>query len=65
MQHFLSVELKAIRPTDSEDITAWQVRQIEGALAKAKSGGPFVSHRSVAEWARSLGTESPLPRPVR
>jgi predicted transcriptional regulator len=54
----------SIRPTESEDIGAWQVRQIEEALAKAKTGGPFVPHHRVAEWARSLGTKSPLPRPA-
>jgi predicted transcriptional regulator len=40
-----------------------EVRQIEEAVRRADSGGPFVDHERVAAWARSLGGNDPLPTP--
>jgi predicted transcriptional regulator len=33
---------------------AWQVAAIEEAVRKADSGGPFVDHEAVVNWAQSL-----------
>ena len=45
------------------DANAWQIEKIERALAKARAGGPFVSHEEVAAYLDSWGTEDELPPP--
>jgi predicted transcriptional regulator len=45
------------------ELNAWQIEQIEQAVAEADAGGPFVPHEDVERWAMSLGTANELPRP--
>lgn len=40
-----------------------QIRQIEDAVRRADAGGPFIDHDRVTAWARSLGSDTPLPTP--
>jgi RHH-type transcriptional regulator, rel operon repressor / antitoxin RelB len=40
-----------------------QIRGIEEAIASADRG-ELISHERVREWAESLGTDKPLPKPT-
>ena len=45
------------------DANAWQIEQIDAAVAKADADGPFIPHERVTTWVGSLDTDDPLPPP--
>jgi predicted transcriptional regulator len=46
------------------DRNAWQIEEINRALAEAKSGTPGVPHDAVEKWVRSWDADHELPRPT-
>jgi predicted transcriptional regulator len=41
-----------------------EIALIEARLAEAEAGGPFVPHAEARRWLTSLGTKTPLSRPL-